>query len=60
MTERFPEVPILNVNGSSQQRWEHPERNVEIGVDYDQHGLATITEAGLTALLKAAGWRRTK
>jgi hypothetical protein len=52
------DVPILNGSKGQQQRWEHPERNVEIGVDYDEHGIATITEAGLTALLKAAGWRR--
>lgn len=51
---------ILNGSnpGGETQRWEHPEKQVLIDIEYDAKGVAKITREGLTALLIAAGWWR--
>lgn len=54
------QVPILGNQPGWHERWVHPERDVEIDVEFDNQGIATITKDGLHALLKAAGWRRSK
>lgn len=51
-------VPVLGGRGGSNERWVHPERAVEIDIDYDANGIVAITQDGLTALLRAAGWKR--